>query len=63
MASAVNVLSGGEALENLYIDIVSGSYLEPHDPEQDQKDAQEIKSRIMKKVNALSEGDNGGRFV
>ena len=63
VASAVNVLSGGEAMNNLYVDIMNGSAFEPHDPVQDQKDAQEIKMRIMGKVNALKEVNNGGYSV
>ena len=59
VASAVNTLAGGEALSNLYVDIVNGSLFEMHDPVQDQKDAEEIKQSIMSKVNALSEGNNG----
>lgn len=47
-------------MDNLYVDIMNGTAFEPHDPVQDQKDAQEIKLRIMGKVNALKEGNNGG---
>lgn len=47
-------------MDNLYVDIMNGAAFEPHDPVQDQKDAKEIKLSIMERVNALSEGNNGG---
>lgn len=50
-------------MNNLYVDIMNGSAFEPPDPVQDQKDAQEIKLRIMGKVNALKEVNNGGYSV
>ena len=56
VASAVNVLSGGEQMENVYLSMVQRMHEGMPDQEQETRTAEEIKTGMMMRINALSGG-------
>lgn len=55
MASAVNILAGGEMMDNTYINMIEQLHSLKPDKEQEKATAEEIKINIMNRINSMSE--------